>query len=170
MSLLIINNLPETDEKAKQAIDKLSETGVKTHVVQALELNISNCTGCKNCMFKTPGVCCQNDDYKKIEELIMEYEDVIFISGTSLNFLDHRTIRFFERLFPFLVILCEFREGKIRQFARYNKKSRIGILYTGIVDNPMLNEWLDLFTSQGNSISLGAFHINDAEELCKCLS
>lgn len=170
MSILIVNNLPEADEEAKYAIRKLTDTGVKTHVVHALELNISNCTSCKTCMFKTPGVCCKNDDYKKIEELIMEYDNVIFISGTSLNFLDHRTIKFFERFFPFLVILCELRNGEVRQFGRYKKPAIIGVLYTGTADNSMLNEWLDLYTSHGNSMSLGAFHINDVEELCKCIS
>lgn len=169
MSLLIINNLPETDEKANQAIAKLTETGVKTHIIQASELNISNCIGCKSCLVKTPGICCLKDDYKKIEELIMEYDDVVYISGTSLNFLDYSTMRLFERLFPFAVVFCEFREGSIRHVMRYDKKLRMGILYTGTVDNSMLNEWLDLCASHGNHISLGAFHISDAEELCKCI-
>lgn len=170
MSLLVINNLPETDEKANQAIRKLTEKSNKTHIIQASELNISNCIGCKFCIYKTPGVCCLKDDYHKIEKLLFEFSDIIFISRTSLNFLDYRTMRLFERHFPFALVFCEFREGKIRHTPRYNHKFGVGILYTGKVDNSMLNEWLDLCTSHFNDISLGAFHIDDAEELCKCIS
>lgn len=170
MSLLIINNLPKTDEKAQKAIGKLTEKSEKTQVIQASELNVSNCIGCKACLVKTPGVCCLKDDYKRIEELILNYDNIIYISETSLNFLDYSTIRLFERQFPSAVVFCEFRKGKIRHVMRYNKELRIGILYTGTVDNSMLNEWLDLFVSHGDHISLGAFHIDDVEELCKCIS
>lgn len=169
MSFLIINNLPENDVTAIQAIKKITEKNIDYHIVQASTLNIKNCIGCKTCMFKTPGFCCLNDDYKTIEKKLMKYNDVVIISGTALNFLDYRTIRIFERRFPWAVVFCEFRDERIRHIRRYNHQLRIGVLYTGNLNNEMLNEWLDLYTNHGKDISLGAFHIDDVEEMCKCI-
>ncbi len=169
MSLLIINNLSENDERVNEAIKKLTENFDDFYIIQASMLNIMNCMGCKNCMFKTPGVCCLEDDYNVIEKALFKYDNIIVISATSLNFLDYSTMRLFERRFPWAVVFCEFRDGKIRHIRRYRNQLKIGILYTGELENDMLNEWLDLYTNHGNDISLGAFYINDVEEMCKCI-
>ncbi len=170
MSLLIINNISETDEKVNEAINKLTEKVDKFYVVQATKLNVSNCIGCKTCMFVTPGKCCLKDDYTQIEELLFQYDNIIILSKTSLGFLDYRTMRILERRFSLAVIFCEVREGKIRHILRYNNKLRIGILYKGNLDQNLLNEWLDLYSSHGDDISIGSFNVKDVEEICKCIS
>lgn len=169
MSLLVINNLPEYDVDSIKVIKKILKENIDCHILQARTLNIKNCIGCKSCMFKTPGVCCFNDDYKIIEKELLKHNDVIVISETSLDFLDYRTIKIFERRFPWAVVFCEFRDKKIRHIRRYDHQLRIGVLYKGILNNKMLNEWLDLYTNHGNDVSLGAFHIDDVEEMCKCI-
>ena len=169
MSLLIINTLPEDDAEAVKAIEKLSEVSDNVKVVNTAEMNIMYCTGCRVCMFQNPGLCCLEDDYIEIAKLFFEYNKVVVISNTALNFLDHKTMRLFERRFPFAVVLCEYRGNSIRHVLRYDKRFKIGILYKGCLDRDLLNEWLNLYTNHADDKSLGAFQIDCVEELCKCI-
>ena len=107
MSLLIINTLPEDDVDAVEAIKKLSEKSSDVKIVNTNEMNIMHCTGCRVCMFQTPGICCLNDDYNELFKLFFKFENIIVISNTSLNYLGYKTMRIFERRFPFAVILSD---------------------------------------------------------------
>ena len=97
MSLLIINTLPEDDNDAVKAIEKLSKASTDVKVVNTAEMNIMHCTGCNKCMIENPGVCCLNDDYNDIARLFFKYDNIIFIADTKMNFLSYKAMRFFER-------------------------------------------------------------------------
>ena len=169
MSLLIINTTAENDLETQNAISKLTEKADKYKIINTSELNISHCIGCNTCMIESPGVCCLNDDYKGIAEEFFLYDSIIFICNTSLNFLDSETIKIFERRFPFVIVYSEFRDGKIRHPSRYEKIFRIGILYKQHINSLMINQWLDLYVNHFSDESIGAFHISEVEEVCKCI-
>ncbi len=169
MSLLIINTLPENDSNAVKAIQELSESSDKVKVVHTANMNIMHCTGCNTCMIEKPGVCCLNDDYNYIAALFFQYDNIVFIADTVLNFLSYKAIRLFERRYCFVVVYSEFRNGKIRHPSRYSKEFNIGIVYTGDADNTMLNLWLDLYVDHFSDKSLGAYHLSDIEEAKKCI-
>lgn len=169
MSLLIINTLPEDDNDAVKAIEKLSKASTDVKVVNTAEMNIMHCTGCNKCMIENPGVCCLNDDYNDIARLFFKYDNIIFIADTKMNFLSYKAMRFFERRYCFVIVYSEFRNGQIRHPSRYSKIFNIGLLYKGDADYDMLNAWLDLYVDHFSDKSLGAFHLSDITEVIKCI-
>ena len=160
--------LPEDDFEVGEAIKKISDKFDCTKVVDATTMNIKYCCGCKSCMFTTIGSCCLKDDFDKISKLIFEYKNIVVISGASLNFLDYKTMRFFERRFSFAIKLCEFRNQNIRHICQSDLFS-FGVLYKGTPDKILLNEWLKLYTDHTGDTSFGAFPIDQVEELCECI-
>lgn len=167
MSLLIINMLPEKDPQAIAAIGELTRN-LKTEVINAADYNILPCTGCKSCMCRTSGMCCLKDDFEKIVRLIFKHMNVVVLTGTSLGFPDHQTMRLFERRFSFCVKLCEFRDNRIRHI-RYKKTFGFGMLYKGNADRDFLNEWLTVYAEHTDDTSFGVYPIDCAEELSKCI-
>ena len=100
MNLLIINTLPEAEPAAQQVICALAEKVDEYRVIHTAAMRIAPCVGCNSCWLKTPGVCALKDDYEQILKAYLEYDAAIFISGTSLGFIDHRTKNLIDRSIP----------------------------------------------------------------------
>ncbi len=160
--------LPDNDPDAIRAIGELTHNLKNAEVINAANYNILACTGCKSCMCRTSGMCCLKDDFEKIVKLVFEHMNVIVLSDSSLGFLDHQTMRLFERRFSFCVKLCEFRDNNVRHI-RYKRTFGFGILYKGNADSGILNEWLTLYTNHTDDIPIGVYPIDQAEELSKCI-
>lgn len=165
MSLLIINTLPEDDEDAVKAIQELSETSDKVKVVNTREMNIMHCIGCYSCVLKTPGICSLKDDYEKILKYMLRYENIIFVSDTSLGFINSATKTVVDRILPLITFFTEYRDGEIRHIARYKRSFKFGLIYKGPADNDYMNYWLNRLAINYNGSSLGAFPISNVKEL-----
>ena len=170
MSLLIINTLPEDDEDAKRALSILTKDKNEFKIENAYQLNISHCLGCCECMLTHPGICCIQDDYTSIFSSLLNYDDIVFITNSSLNFINHKTLNILQRNFPLVTVSSVYKDGKILHKSRYDKSFRLSILYKGTVDKKILSEWFDKYAEHFSSISLGVFSINKVEELRKCIS
>lgn len=170
MSLLVINATAENDAQTQNAINQLTAKTDKYKVINTSELNISHCIGCYVCMLQTPGVCCLKDDYDIIFKSFLEFDNVIFISDTSLNFINHKMKNIADRSFPLATILTHFKDGEIRHIPRYNKSLKLGLLYKGTANQKLLNNWLHRYALNMAGNSLGAFSINNFEEVLKCIS
>ena len=166
MSLLIINTL--SPEKAQTAIDRLTARTADSRVIHTEQLNIHHCVGCNACWLKTPGRCAIKDDYEEILKAYLNYDEVIFLSGTALNFVDHRMKKLIDRLMPLVTMYTHVVDGQCRHVPRYKKKYRFGLLYDGKADQEYLNEWMGRVMLNFGGVSLGAFPIDKAEEVFSC--
>lgn len=169
MSLLIINTLPESEPLVRQAIDALATKEPSLKVINTESMNISPCIGCNFCWLKTPGVCAIKDDYEQILRAYLEYDDVVFISGTALGFINYKMKNVIDRVLPLFTMHTFFKDGQMRHVPRYDKKWRFGLLYLGEADKEYLETWLERFAINMLSTSIGVFEINDIEEAIKCV-
>lgn len=170
MSLLIINTSLENDAETQNAIEKLTENAEKYKIINTSELNILHCIGCYTCMLQTPGICCLQDDYEIIFKSFLDFDNVIFISDTALNFINHKMKNVADRSFPLATILTHFKDGEIRHIPRYDKSLNLGMLYKGDANQELLNNWLHRYAINMSGASLGAFPISNFEEVLKCIS
>lgn len=161
MSLLIINTLQENDPTVQKAIDCLIER-ISVHKVFHIEsMNIKSCIGCNNCWIKTPGLCALKDDYEQILKSYLQYDTIIFVSGTLLNFIDYKTKNIIDRMLPLVTMYTYIVDGQMRHISRYEKKYRIGLIYSGKVNQQYLEYWLKRFALNFNGTSIGVFSIED---------
>lgn len=161
MSLLVINTLPV--ETAQATIDKLTAHNADSVVINTEQLNIHPCVGCNACWLKTPGKCSIKDDYEEILKDYLKYDKVIFLSGTALNFVDHKMKNMIDRLLPLVTMYTHVVNGQCRHVPRYHKKYKFGLLYDGRADKVYLNEWMDRVMLNFGGTSLGVFPIEQAE-------
>ena len=169
MSLLIVNTLPGDDPEALNAIDILSRDSEECKVINAYEMNIIPCIGCNNCWLKTPGICSLKDGYEEILKGYLKYDETVFISGTVLDFVDHRMKNIIDRVLPLATMYTTIVDGQFRHIPRYDKKFRFGLLYSGRADRKYLNEWFDRVMINFMGESLGAFPIEEAKEMSLCI-
>lgn len=169
MRLLIVNTLPKDDQAALSAIQALREEMKECRVMDIYEKNIRPCIGCNACWLVTPGRCSVKDGYEELLKAYLEYDAVIFLSGTSLNFVDHRMKNVIDRLLPLATMYIRIVEGQCRHVPRYDKKFRFGLLYHGTADRAYLNQWMDRVMLNFSGENLGAYPISDAREVISCI-
>lgn len=164
MSLLIINAAVREPSAVAHIIQKLTEKTQHTQVVNAEKLKIRPCRGCIACMETTPGICCIQDDYEDLLKMYLEYETVVLISDTSLNFLNHKMLKILERRLPLVTFLVHVEDGDLRHIPRYNKKMKFMLIYTGQADKSLLTTWMDRFAKNIGAVSGGVYHVSEVEE------
>ena len=121
------------------------------------------------CWLKTPGVCAIRDGYEELLKAYLECDAAVFISGTALDFVDHRMKNIIDRLLPLATMYIHIVDGQCRHVPRYEKKLRFGLLYKGTADEAYLKEWMDRVMLNLSGSNLGVFPITQAEEVLTCI-
>ena len=169
MKLLIVNILPKDDPAVVSAIQMLGRAVPDHRVVNAYEMALRPCVGCNACWLKTPGICAVRDGYEELLKAYLEYDAAVFLSGTALNFVDHRMKNIIDRLLPLATMYIHIVDGQCRHVPRYEKKLRFGLLYKGRADEAYLKEWMDRVMLNLSGSNLGVFPITQAEEVPACI-
>ena len=169
MSLLIVNLLPEDAPEALTAIETLSAAVPDHRVIHAYEKNLRPCVGCNACWLVTPGVCSLRDGYEELLKAYLEYDATVFLAGTALNFVDHRMKNVIDRILPLATMYIHIVDGQCRHVPRYEKKLRLGLLYSGTADGAYLSHWMERVALNLGGESLGSYPIAEAKEVLSCI-
>lgn len=169
MKLLIVNTMKTEDESALSAIKTLNQCVEECHVINVYEKNLHPCIGCNACWLLTPGICSIKDGYDELLKAYLEYDTVIFLSGTALNFVDYRMKNIIDRMLPLVTMYVHIVDGQCRHMQRYDKKLRFGLLYSGSADRAYLKRWMDRVMLNFEGESLGVYPIADAREVIACI-
>ena len=169
MRLLIVNTLPKDDPAAVSAIQMLGKAVPDHRVIHIYEMALRPCVGCNACWLKTPGVCAIRDGYEELLKAYLESDAAVFLSGTALDFVDHRMKNVIDRLLPLATMYIHIVDGQCRHVPRYEKKLRFGLLYKGTADEAYLREWMDRVMLNLGGSSVGVFPITQAEEVPACI-
>ena len=169
MKLLIVNILPKDDPAVVSAIQTLGRAVPDHRVVNAYEMALRPCVGCNACWLKTPGICAVRDGYEELLKAYLEYDAAVFLSGTALDFVDHRMKNIIDRLLPLATMYIHIVDGQCRHVPRYGKRLRFGLLYKGVADEAYLREWMDRVMLNLGGSSIGVFPITQAEEVHACI-
>ena len=169
MSLLIVNLLPEDAPEALTAIETLSAAVPDHRVIHAYEKNLRPCVGCNACWLVTPGVCSLRDVYEELLKAYLEYDATVFLAGTALNFVDHRMKNVIDRILPLATMYIHIVDGQCRHVPRYEKRLRLGLLYSGTADGAYLSHWMERVALNLGGESLGSYPIAEAKEVLSCI-
>ena len=167
--MLIVNTLPEDDPAAQSAIQALQDNAQEVQVLHTYGMNLHPCIGCNACWLVTPGICSVHDGYEELLKAYLEYDDVFFLAGTSLNFVDHRMKNVIDRTLPLATMYIHIVDGQCRHVPRYDKTLRFGLLYSGSADEVYLNRWMERVMLNLGGESLGAYPISNAGEVLSCI-
>lgn len=167
--LLIINTLPEDDPAVSSALETLGRGAGEVRVIHTYGKNLRPCIGCNACWLVTPGICSIRDGYEELLKAYLDSDATIFLSGTALNFVDHRMKNVIDRILPLATMYIHIVDGQCRHVPRYDKSLRFGLLYSGPADGAYLNHWMDRVMLNLGGESLGAYSISDAGEVLSCM-
>ena len=117
----------------------------------------------------TPGICAVKDGYEELLKAYLDYDATVFMSGTALNFVDHRMKNVIDRLLPLVTMYVHIVGGQCRHVPRYEKKLRFCLLYAGSADKAYLNRWMERVMLNFGGESLGAYSISDVKEVLLCI-
>lgn len=169
MSILVINTLPEADDRVQKALTALDIGRETVQVIHTQNLNIKPCIGCNACWIKTPGICAIKDDYTQILEAFMQHDTIVYIVGTVFGFMNHQGKNVIDRILPLVTMPVQIVGKEIRHVMRYDRKWKLGLLYAGEADGAYFNEWLGRFAVNMISDSIGAYPIEQAAEVASCI-
>lgn len=99
----------------------------------------------------------------------MQYDATVFISGTTLGFIDYKLKNIVDRMLPMATMYTRIENGQTRHIPRYEKEFRFGLLYAGDGNQEYLKRWMNRFCLNFHGISLGAFPVEACEEVPLCM-
>ena len=167
MSTLIVDTLG--GEKGREIAARIERMDQEVRVIHTEGKKILPCIGCNNCWLKTPGICSVQDDYAEILKAYLEYDNILYISGTALGFVDYKMKNVIDRVLPLVTMLIHTVNGQERHVGRYSKKYRFGLVYAGEADHAYLNRWLERVAVNFEGTSIGAFREEEIAEVKKCI-
>ncbi|SCW26825.1 hypothetical protein SAMN02910456_00154 [Ruminococcaceae bacterium YRB3002] len=162
--ILIVNTTTDTSITAE-----IRELNKDVEIIEAGAMKISNCIGCNYCWLKTPGVCSIHDDYEQILKKIIVADQLWVISDTALGFIDHKGKNIFDRIMPVVTMNLKFKGKQMRHIMRYDKRTDVGIIYTGDADREYLERWNSRAALNFDSNSLGVFPVSEIKEAVSCM-
>ena len=116
--LLIINTLPENDPAVSSALGRGAD---EVRVIHTYEKNLRSCMGCNACWLVKLGICAVKDGYEELLKANLDYDATVFLSGTALNFVDHRMKNVIDRLLSLVTMYVHIADGQCRHVPRYEK-------------------------------------------------
>lgn len=117
----------------------------------------------------TAGIFAIKDGYEELLKAYLEYDAVLFLAGTALNFVDHRMKNLVDRMLPLATMYIHIADGQCRHVPRYDNNLRFGLLYSGSADKAYLNRWMERVMLNFAGESLGAYPISNAGEVLSCI-
>ena len=132
-------------------------------VIDTSDMKIAHCVGCNQCWLKTPGICAIKDDYEIILKKLIQAENLWIVSDTRFGFLDYKGKRVMDRIMPMLNMTLDFRDGWMRHDLRYHALN-IGLLYKGVAEKAMMEDWCKRTAANIGGHSLGAIPLEKTPE------
>ncbi|MGN0689306.1 MAG: flavodoxin family protein [Oscillospiraceae bacterium] len=167
--ILLVNTLPKDDPSVLPVVQALESEDNKVQIINTYEKNFRPCVGCNACWLITPGVCSLSDGYDELLKAYLAYDAVVFLSGTTLNFVDWKMKNIIDRVLPLVTMGIHIVDGQCRHIPRYDKKFRFGLVYSGVADNEYLNYWMERVMLNFGGESLGAYPVSDVKGVSACI-
>jgi len=109
--------------------ENLNETGVSCSYHSLVEKKISQCIGCWDCWWKTPGICRFQDDEEEILRDMIHSELVIFASPLIMGMYSSLLKKFHDRAIPLVHPYIKVVQGECHHKKRYPVYPEMGIIY-----------------------------------------
>lgn len=158
---LVLNTL-ESGDCSEQVNALLAGKGDKIEIINTAEMKIAHCIGCNQCWLKTPGVCSIKDDYESIVKKLVKTDNLWIVSDTRFGFIDYRGKKVLDRIMPMLNMYLTFRGGWMRHELRYHALN-VGLIYRGIGDKELLEDWCERTAVNIGGHSLGVIALGKAD-------
>jgi multimeric flavodoxin WrbA len=162
---LLISTLSNDNPTFDTVQNELQQHIGELQAISTSDMKITHCTGCNDCWIKTPGLCCIKDDYEQILTKMLQADCVVFLTETELGFVCSQMKNLIDRILPVVTMYLKFKDGQMRHYSRYNKQPDMALLYTGSADNDYLNLWLGRVQINLHGHSMGAYEVDDRENL-----
>lgn len=162
--ILIINTLE--DKQAVRLLDNILKTcGTEYEIIHTTDMEIHNCVGCNYCWLKTPGICTIKDDYEVILKKMIQADQMWIVADTHFGFISYKGKNIIDRMMPLVTMNLHIKDGQMRHVTRYKKTADFGVIYQGKGDKEYLNHWSERVALNFASKSLGAYSIEEIQEV-----
>ena len=155
--------------KDSHKLNLINDIPCNMEIINTNQYKINHCLGCNNCWIKTPGKCCQNDDYEIIYKKILKANKVIFVTDGKLGFVSYKLKNIVDRLISLDLPYTCVQNGQTRHVPRYNKCWKFMLFCQNGDQIAYLSEWLNRMAVNFHSESLGAFKLTNLEEVKSAL-
>ena len=107
----------------------LFESGISCRYHSLKEKNISQCIGCWDCWWKTPGICRFIDDEAEILKDMIHSDLVVFASPLIMGMYSSLLKKFHDRAIPIVHPYIDIVQGECHHLKRYDEYPKIGVIY-----------------------------------------
>lgn len=122
------NDAQEYDKYIKSLTDRLIEQGHDTFLLQIKNMDLSFCSGCWSCWWKTPGECAFQDDGSILCREYINSDFVLYASPLIMGFHSALLKKVQDRLIPLLHPYLAFKNREHLHRKRYDKYPDTGLL------------------------------------------
>lgn len=92
------------------------------------------------------------------------------VADTRFGFISYKGKNFIDRIMPIVTMNLHMKNGQMRHVMRYKRKTNFGVIYRGDGDKEYLNRWAGRAALNLGSKSLGAYSIEEIQEVSDVFS
>lgn len=138
MNVLLLNALPDRNQKEKIIKDRLIEEmrkhKLEYEIVDLFNSQIKICLGCGSCDWSSPGICIIKDKMQEILPMWIKAHLVILLTPLSFGGYHSELKKVIDRLMPLKVCQYMLYKREMHHKNRYNVTP--GLLSIGILSEP----------------------------------
>jgi multimeric flavodoxin WrbA len=115
----------DLDPVLDELSDVLSQDGSQLETFPLRAMNLAHCLGCFGCWLKTPGMCVEDDEGRKVARAIIQSDATVFFTPVTFGgyspdlkkMMDH----FIQLISPYFQLEC----GEVHHLPRYARRPRL---------------------------------------------
>lgn len=109
-------------------------------------------------------------NYEMILKKIIKADQMWVVADTHFGFISYKGKNILDRIMPIVTMNLHMKNGQMRHVMRYKKTTDFGVIYQGDGDKEQLNRWTDRVALNFSSKSLGAYSIDETEDIANAFS
>ena len=116
----------------------LAADGSHLEIFPLRTLKLAHCIGCFGCWLKTPGMCIENDDGRRVAKAVIQSDTTVFFTPVTFGGYSPDLKRMIDRFIQLISPFFEVEHGEVHHPPRYAHRPRL--IMVGIQRRPNTDE------------------------------
>jgi len=116
--------------------DVLRQDGSQIEIFPLCEMKLAHCLGCFGCWLKTPGMCVENDDGRKIAKAVIQSDTTVFFTPVTFGGYSPDLKKMMDHCVQLISPYFQMDHGEVHHTPRYAHRPRLVVVGVQRQPNP----------------------------------
>ncbi len=105
--------------------DVLAKDGSEVETLSLREMKLAHCIGCFGCWIKTPGMCLENDDGRRVAQAVIRSDTTVFFTPVTFGGYSPDLKKMMDHFIQLISPYFQMEHGEVHHPPRYARRPRL---------------------------------------------